>query len=282
MGSILQAPGAPEISHLIPGAPPPAALYISPNEQLVVHSWGYACQVPVFIKLRMLRPGGYVDTSLYIHQPSSDRSLVTTYHDLAEGHLLTAMVYAMGSGYHRGQCYMNVGLQRGEGAVGVYHHQLIAGYVTTSSALVWPWARLESSVEGPGLIRSVAGADPAAGAEILVTVPTGARWRPHSIRFVLVTDATAVNREADLVIDDGATTLLIIEPPALQGAGGTRGYNYGADFPSLNALTQEFLIPLPVGLILLAGYRLRTVTVAIVIGDNYGIPRVLVEEWIEP
>jgi len=282
MGSVLQAPGAPEIGHLIPGVPPPAALYISPNEQLVVDSWGYACQLPVFIKLRMLRPGGYVDTSYYLHPPSSDRSLVTTYHDLAEGHLLTAMVYAMGSGYHRGQCYMNVGLQRGEGAVGIYHHQLIAGYVTNCSALVWPWARLESSVEGPGLIRSVAGLDPAAGAEISVTVPVGARWRPHSIRFVLVTDGTAVNREVDLVIDDGATTLLIIEPPALQGAGGTRGYNYGADFPMQAALAQEFLIPLPVGLILLAGYRIRTVTALLTGGDNYGIPRVLVEEWIEP
>ena len=282
MGTVLQAPGAPEISHLIPGVPPAAALYISPNEQLLVSSRGYACQYPVYVKLRMLRPGGYVDTTVYMHQPSSDRSSVTTYHDLAEGHLLTVMVYAPGSYYRRGQCFVTVGLQRGEGAVGIYHHQLIAGYVTTLSALVWPWARLESSVEGPGLIRAVAGADPAAGAEILVTVPTAARWRLHSIRFALVTDATAVNRESDLIIDDGATTLLIIEPPALQGAGGTRGYNYGADFPSLNALTQEFLIPLPVGLILLTGYRIRTVTANLQAGDNYGIPQVLVEEWIEP
>lgn len=282
MASALQEPGAPEISHLIPGAPPPAALYISPNEQLVVDSWAYMGQQPLFIKLRMLRPGGYVDTSYYEHQPNADRSRATSYHDLAEGHLLTAMVLATGLAYHRGQCFVNVGLQRGRGAVGVYHHQLIAGYVTNCSALVWPWAQIQSSVEGPGLIRSVAGADPAAGAEVLVTVPAGARWRLHSIRFVLVTDATAVNREADLVIDDGATTLLIIEPPALQGNNGTRGHNYGADFPLQVALTQEFLIPLPVGLILLTGYRIRTVTALLQAADNYGAPRVLVEEWIEP
>jgi hypothetical protein len=223
-----------------------------------------------------------VDTTVYIHQPNSDRSQHTTYHDLAEGHLLTAMVYAPGSGYKRGQVWMNVGLQRGEGAVGIYHHQLIAGYVTNCSALVWPWARLQSSVEGPGLIRAVPGADPAAGAEVSLVVPTRARWCLHSIRFVLVTDATAVNRESDLIIDDGATTLLIIEPPALQGASGTRGYNYGADFPSLNALTQEFLIPLPVGLILREGYRIRTVTGNLQAGDDYGIPYASVEEWIDP
>jgi hypothetical protein len=282
MGSTLQAPGAPEISHLIPGVPPPAGLYISPNEQLVVDSWAYMGQQPLWIKLRVLRPGGYVDTSYYQHQPNADRSRATTYHDLAEGHLLTAMVLATGLLYKRGQCFVNVGLQRGEGAVGIYHHQLIAGYVTSCSALVWPWAQIQSSVEGPGLIRRDAWTDPAAGAEISVTVPAGARWRLHSIRFVFVTDATALNREVDLVIDDGATTLLIIEPPALQGAGGTRGYNYGADFPSLNALTQEFLIPLPVGLILIAGYRLRTVTVNLQAGDNYGAPQVMFEEWIEP
>ena len=282
MGSVLQAPGAPEISHGIPGVPPPAALYISPNEQLVVDSWGYACQVPVFIKLRMLRPGGYVDTSLYIHQPSSDRSLVTTYHDLAEGHLLTAMVYAMGSGYHRGQCYLNVGLQRGEGAVGVYHHQLIAGYVTTSSALVWPWARLESSVEGPGLIRSVAGADPAAGAEILVTVPAGARWRLVGLIATLVTDNTVVNRVVSLVIDDGAAALYRAAAQTVQTASLTVIYSFGAGLPSAATAGGVSINPLATDLLLAAGYRVRSITTGIVAGDNWGAPQLLVEEWIEP
>jgi len=282
MGSALQEPGAPEVSHGIPGVPPPAALYISPNEQLVVDSWGYACQLPVFIKLRMLRPGGYVDTTVYMHQPSSDRSLVTTYHDLAEGHLLTAMVYAMGSGYHRGQVYMNVGLQRGEGAVGVYHHQLIAGYVTTSSALVWPWARLESSVEGPGLIRPVAGADPAAGAEVLVTVPAGARWRPLTVFAVLVSDATVADRTPIWHIDDGAADLWIMYSGVPQTATLTWAHvlsRQGVLRGSSGAGGTH--LPMP-ELVLLAGYRIRTQTVGMVGGDNWGAPQLLVEEWIEP
>ena len=131
-------------------------------------------------------------------------------------------------------------------------------------------------------VRSFTGSDPLAGAEVLLTVPWGGRWQLHAMRLVLVTDTTAVNREVDLVIDDGTNTLLMIEPPALQGLGGTRGYNYGTGFPSLNALTQEFLIPFPAGLMLQSGYRLRTVTTNLQAGDNYGIPRVLVEEWLDP
>lgn len=282
MGSALQAPGAPEISHGIPGVPPPAALYVGPNETLVVDSWAYAAQLPVFIKIRMLRPGGYVDTTVYTHQPNSDRSLHTTYHDLAEGHLLTAMVYAPDSGYHRGQVWMNVGLERGSGAVGVYHHQLISDYVTNCSSPVWPWARMKSSVEGPGNIRSVAGADPAAGAEVLITVPAGARWRLYSIFATLVTDATVVDRWVRWVIDDGANTLWRLGNPIPQTAGTTRGHVAAAWGGLVTTTGGDVPTSVPPTILLSAGYRISTLTTGIVAGDNWGAPRVLVEEWIEP
>ena len=282
MGDSVFTPRSPEVRYAAAGVGPPSALYIFREDQLVIDTWSSTAPGAIHIKARVLTPEGRIQTSAWTHMPNSDRSQATTYHDLGEGFLLGVMVLAPGLAYRRGHCWCLATLQRGRGAVGLLEHVLIADYVTQTGRLVWPGGQIRSSVEGPGLIRSVAGADPAAGAEVLVTVPTRARWRPHSIRFVLVTDNTAVNREADLVIDDGATTLLIIEPPALQGASATRGYNYGADFPSQVALTQEFLIPLPVGLILLAGYRIRTVTTNIQAADNYGAPQVLVEEWIEP
>jgi hypothetical protein len=282
MGSVLQAPGAPEISHLIPGVPPPAALYISPNEQLVVDSWAYAAQEPVFIKLRMLRPGGYVDTTVYLHQPNSDRSQHTTYHDLAEGHLLTAMVYSPGTNYKRGQVWMNVGLQRGEGPVGIYHHQLIAGYVTNCSALVWPWAQIQSSVEGPGLIRSVAGADPAAGAEILVTVPARARWRLIAMRFTFTTDATTTTRYVAIVLDDGAVPYYTMSCSVGQTAS-CHNLLYCIAGHGLNGVIGPMLaITLQRRCLLGAGYRISTLTQGLTAGDDLSAPQLLVEEWIEP
>jgi hypothetical protein len=282
MESALQEPGAPEISHLIPGVPPPAALYISPNEQLVVDSWAYMGQQPLFIKLRMLRPGGYVDTSYYEHQPNADRSRATSYHHLAEGHLLTAMVLATGLTYHRGQCFVNVGLQRGKGAVGVYHHQLIAGYVTNCSALVWPWAQIQSSVEGPGLIRSVAGADPAAGAEFSVTVPAGARWRLITLVATLLTDATVASRVPSLLLDDGATMFYRLKVETAQTASQNIMYNFGAGLSRTTTANWSSLNPVPTNAALMAGYRMLSLTDFLAAGDNWGAPQLLVEEWIEP
>lgn len=273
---------APEVGFEQMRAGPPGALYAFPGEQLVVDSWSSYNDAPLHIKARVLTPQGTIQTSYWLHTPTNTRALATTYHDLAEGWLLHVEVLAGSMGYRRGHCFVRVTIQRGQGPVGLIHGLLITDYITSTGGLVWPGGLIRSSVDGPGLIRMVGGVDPAPGAEVQFTVPANARWRLQSVRLVLVTDATAVNREADLVIDDGVNLLLIIEPPALQGANGTRGYNYGADFPSLNALTQEFLIPLPVGLILLGGYRIRTVTAAIVAGDNYGPARLLVEEWIEP
>jgi len=134
----------------------------------------------------------------------------------------------------------------------------------------------------PGRLRSVSGVDPAAGAEVSITVPAGAVWRVLGLRFVLTTDATAVNRQTDLVIDDGANTLLRIEPPAAQGASGTRGYNYGPGLPARAVLTAEFIAPLPVDTLLAGGWRLRTVTGQLQAADNYNSVQLWVEEWLAP
>jgi hypothetical protein len=128
----------------------------------------------------------------------------------------------------------------------------------------------------------VVGPDPAAGAEVTITVPQTARWRVLGLRFQLVTDATVVNRQVDLVIDDGANVVLRIEPPAVQGAGGTRGYNYGPGLPARTVLTQEFLGALPVEAVLEGGWRIRTVTALLQAADNYNGVFLWVEEWLAP
>lgn len=135
---------------------------------------------------------------------------------------------------------------------------------------------------GPGQIRAVAGADPAAGAEITVRVPETAQWRLLGLRFELVTDATVANRQVDLLIDDGANTVLRIEPPAVQAASLTDGYNYGPGLPARALLTSEFLIPLPVKVVLPGGWRIRTVTANLQAADNFGAVYLWVEEWLNP
>lgn len=133
-----------------------------------------------------------------------------------------------------------------------------------------------------GAIRSVSGRDPAAGAEISITVPAGAVWRVLGLRFELVTDATAADRQVDLLIDDGANTLLRIEPPAVQAASLTRGYNCGPGLPARTVLTSQFLMPLPVDTLLAGEWRIRTVTANLQAADNFGAVYLWVEEWLSP
>jgi len=282
MGDSVFTPRPPEVGYAGAGVGPPSALYIFREDQLVIDTWSSTAPGAIHIKARVLTPEGRIQTSAWTHMPNSDRTQATTYHDLGEGFLLGVMVLAPGLPYRRGHCWCLATLQRGRGAVGLLEHLLIADYVTQSGRLVWPGGQIRSSVEGPGLIRSVAGADPAAGAEILVTVPAGARWRIISAYYTLQTDVTVPNRSHSLVWDDGAAILGRSDPGHWHPASYPMSYSAGAFGHGPVTFLVCVDVNLPQYLILLAGYRLRSVTLALAAGDNYTAPQLLVEEWIEP
>lgn len=127
---------------------------------------------------------------------------------------------------------------------------------------------------------AVAGADPAAGAEASITVPSGEIWELLSFIVRLVTDATVANRQAQLVIDDGTNILWQSDSPSNQIASQTRDYAAGSGLErqdeGINAATKQWA--LPTGLVLAGGYRIRTLTGGNVAGDNYGIPRALLKK----
>src|SRR4051794_36291420 len=74
--------------------------------------------------------------------------------------------------------------------------------------------------------KTVTGPDPAAGAEILVTVPAGKWWLLRALRFTLVTSATVANRRPALTIDDGATEWWRWRAGVDQAASLTRLYQF--------------------------------------------------------
>lgn len=131
-----------------------------------------------------------------------------------------------------------------------------------------------------GVLRSVAGTDPAANVEISETVAAGKFWRLESITFALVTDASAANRLVEIVIDDGTNVLARIPAPAVQAASLTRTYTFargGYDRDSsTNSLTQLAGLP---DMVLGPAYRVRTVTTNRQATDNYGAPQLLVMEY---
>lgn len=118
------------------------------------------------------------------------------------------------------------------------------------------------------------GTNPTAGAEISQTVPTGEAWLLTSVVATLVTSAAVANRSPHLIIDDGANVLANLVPAAAQAASTTvvyawtvGGFDAGAVRDGVAASGQ-----LPAGLRLQPGYRIRTVTTALDVADDWSAP----------
>src|SRR3990167_7266768 len=125
------------------------------------------------------------------HTTSGDRSLATSVIAITEMPI-SLTVRTAETSVSRGECYVKVSL-RVEGAIVAL---LFSGYVTDAGTPAYPNGKTESSVEGPGLIRSITGTNPAAGVLISETVPTGARWRLIYLHTDIVVDATVISRQA--------------------------------------------------------------------------------------
>jgi len=160
--------------------------------------------------------------------------------------------------------------------------RLVAAYLTDGKTLSWPPGVHEGFTEGPGLIRTITGTDPAANVELSETVPTNARWKLLAMVATLVTDATAANRIANLFYDDGTDKLLQSTSLLAHTASQTRVYAWGQGIDKDDSSRGGVVnCQIPVDTPLFGGYRIRTSTVGQQATDNWGAPIFTVEEWIE-
>jgi len=256
------------------------AIYITKETRIRLSSWNSLAGVTLLRMIcRMTLRNGDVVEVPFEHVPLATRAINTTTHRLGEGWLTSVEVFVETGTPRRGETYVRVQLFNAKDSLQA--RDLIAHYVDSSYNPTWPDSPLESSVEGPGAIRSITGTDPAANTEISETVPANARWRPLSIRLTLVTDANPGTRQVHLIYDDGTTILLDQTASNTQITGLTRNYNSNRVGLAPIAADNEIYIPIPIEYILSAGFRIRTTTTTIQVGDNYGAPQLLVEEWIE-
>jgi len=180
------------------------------------------------------------------------------------GWLIGLMVYEDPAISKRGQTFVVVDIFDTKANVHAQH--LISNYVAEPFHPSWPGTPLIASTEGPGFIRTIVGTDPAAGAEISETVPTNARWRLISVRVTLVTSATVTDRTPTITLDDGINIFGQSED--------------GVTVPASTTSNQTFSALGDI-ILLSEAYRIRSLTTNIQVGDNYGAPIYIVEEWIE-
>lgn len=255
--------------------------YLTRDNAVRVTSFNSAAGVSLTIAGQILNDDGRVVPFSFLHVPNTDRTIATSTVRVGEGVLLNAHVFASSGSPRRGQCFVRVQIVQGfSGAVDAIG-TVLQGYVTDTAGRAWPGSPIELSTEGRGVIRSITGTDPAAGAEISETVPTNARWQLLAIRFTLVTDATVANRRPNLQIDDGTTELARSTLQNDATAGATFHYSYQIGVQALAGAGNYFSAHIVSRTYLSGGFRIRTATTNLQAGDNFGAPQLLVEEWIE-
>lgn len=257
------------------------AVFVSGDTVLQVSSWNSLASVKLTIAGRFRNLDGREVPFSFAHTPNTDRTIKSTLHSLGDGWLLNVTACASSAAPIIGQTFVRFQLVRGLDTSGIVLATLAACYVTAVQPIAWPGSGVRSSLDGDGALRSIAGTNPAAGADISETVPTGARWFLHSLTATLVTDATVATRNIALVFDDGASELVSAVSQGGQAAFLTYKWSFthnGAPF-STPQLARPVNPTTPVKL--LAGWRIRTVNQNLAPADDWGVPQLLVEEWLE-
>jgi len=255
--------------------------YVSPDTRLVVRSWNSLSGLVLTVVGRLLDADGKLSTFEFGHTPNTDRSKAESTYTLTTGRLIDVAVTPKSGSPYRGHCYVTLGLARRTAPTTEYYQDLAKGYVTAAGGLIWPGGPYLDSVEGPGLLRSVTGTDPAAGAELSEAVPTNARWRLHVLGAFFVTDVTVADRQIYFIISDGANQLFSVVASASQGASLSGFYQFAEYGYASTLVGLQYICTSPLLGSLLQGWRIYTVTGNMQAGDNWGAPQMMVEEWIE-
>ena len=218
----------------------------------------------------------------WTHSPNSNRTVATTRVSLGLGWLQHVRVLVTGGAAKQGECFVALRVCRGLTSNAIVLATIAAGYVTTTTDLYTPGGTIGTSLDGAGTVRSITGTTPAAGADILETVPTNARWELIAFTAQLTTSAVVASRVVGLTIDDGTNIYFRDSPAFTQTANLIDIYSFANGQSKIAAPSSSFVLGnVPVDNRLIATHRIRTKTLFIDVGDQWTAPQYLVREWLE-
>lgn len=273
-----EQPGRPSIA----GFFAPSPVYVTGEDHLRVTAYSNTANVVLAVNSRILRPDSEPIACNDTISPGSGRTATQKIVPLSEGWLLGVVVSAGGSSA-LGATWVSVDLVRGA-ATGTCQlvQNLGSEYVTLRSPWQWPGTSELLSTDGSGVLRSITGATPAAGAEIAESVPAGARWKLLAFEADLATSATVANRVPGLLLDDGANVFAWVSTGVNETASLTWRNSFQSGTSQLSDPTNHVIMTsLGDDLVLGAGFRIRTSTVNLQAADQYAAPQYLVREWLE-
>lgn len=256
--------------------PPPADLYITPDESLLLESWNTLAQQRLTVRGRILTPLGEINhfqlhlTCNTFGNRQAAREL------LPEGFLLSLTVHATEENTDTsGTTFVQVSLMRGDLAAAQVMQVLCRGYIHGYAVLSWPGGTMEDPWRGVNGIQTVNLGGVIAGIEYGGGIGGNQLCRVIAWSFTLVTDATAGNRHVR-----GRTTYgssLLFAAPVEQAPSTTRAYRFFRG-PVHSGLVQTTIYAsLPDDLVLHHGHLIETATVNLAAGDQFSAGAVLFE-----
>lgn len=214
---------------------------------------------------------------------TSDRLATTKDFSVGEGYLLNVSVIASGGAPVVGQTFVKVQVIRGLGAAAIVMGTVVQGYITANQDLAWPGSPIVDSLSVEPPAREYSGTQPAAGIEIAETVPAGARWELLTLRVPFTTAVGGADRDVQLFISRiGVVSFFAVVPPASQAAATSYAHSFGAGLVNQSsAFIAAVQSSFPARVALTAGASYVTQTLNLAAGDQFGIPRLLLREWLE-
>jgi len=282
-----------------PSGPPPSQIQTAPNlvafdPKLVVPSQtiyfqrndllSFNCNtngnaVVLRVSYRWLTPEGEIKEGRFETLPIN--ITIGFAFPLFEGWLLSFSLQII-SAFVPGQWLFTVAdIARGSsgGLVAPHSGNIWQGYVNVGSSTGWPGTPAKEMTDGPGIIRSITGTAPAAGAEINEVVPANRRWTLLAFRASLTTSATVANRVVGARLTDGVNTYHLIHLGQNTAAGITIGVTFASGLAPFFDTVGSALISLPAPSQHKAGFAIKTDTFAIQAGDQWSAPQYEVLEW---
>lgn len=262
-------------------ASPPTHAYINPDDVLHVFIASSLTSPTVRVFARLLLPDGTIVPNAWTYNPVNGRLGQSFLQTLTECFLLTITV-DVPNGTTTGQTFVRVSILRGSFNAIATSALLLQGYASGTDLLSWPMSPCWPKFYGHGNIRSITGTTPAAGQQIVETVPAGAIWRLMAFHFVLTASAAVSTRVPYLVLTDGTNAVAAITTPAADGitAGGTRNYYFadnvgpsisGTIFSTGNVPREFYMQP---------GWRIASSVTPMDAADQLSAVQYVVEEWM--
>lgn len=253
--------------------------YVGVDDFLQLNSAANSGANVITVNVRVLNLDGKIIPFKFTQFTSGGGNTLSNRFQLMEGWILSATVSCSAQPNSQFYCYAQLSLTRTPFSSSDNYDVLCQGFVYQNFPLAFPASPARASTDGAGIITTVTGLAPGAGAEWVQNPPPNTRIRLISVSFLFATSATVANRFITLAIKDGVGVFLQIPILPAQVAGTTVQYEFADSICALNNTNGIVATASPSNLFIPAGFQLASVTQNIQAGDTYAAPRFCFQMW---